>query len=141
VASNRTLTDTITRTTVNAPGDIVGERRRWAYRFIGMAAVPPPTYGSAEWLASPDSDPVKIAAVVIAAEATAREADDLEVNLRRELDAARRAHKASEDAEYAERAAAWRDTSPRWGPSFVERRQAQLDAAKPRLGDFTGRGT
>ncbi|MDQ3165028.1 MAG: hypothetical protein M3Q17_02525 [Actinomycetota bacterium] len=84
---------------------------------------------------------MKVVAVVVAAEATARESDNLEVNLRRELDARRLAHKTCEDADYVERAAAGRKTAPRWGPSFLERRRAQLDAAKPRPGDLTGRGT
>lgn len=50
--------------------------------------------------------------MVIAAEAWARGGDELEANLRAELDAAWRAHKSAEDAEYQARAAAHRQE---WG--------------------------
>jgi hypothetical protein len=71
-------------------------RRRWAYRMIQQSPTPPPVYGSPEWLALPEGSPEKVAAVVRAAEAWARQGDDLEANLRLEVDLSRRAFKADE---------------------------------------------
>ncbi len=86
--------------------------RRWAFRMLQQCPTPPPRYGSPEWLALPEGSSAKVAAVVIAAEAWAREGDDLEQRLRAELDLSRRAYKAGEDAEYVERVAAHRE---QWG--------------------------
>ena len=90
----------------------VDSRRRWAYRMIRRCPEPPPTYGSADWLALPEGSPAKVAAVIIAAEAWARMGDELEAEIRVELDLAWKAHKAAEDAEYRARAAAHREE---WG--------------------------
>jgi hypothetical protein len=65
-------------------------------------------HGSAEWLALAEGSAAKVAAVVIAAEAWARDGDNLGDNLPTELDLARRAEKAAEDADYRARAAAHR---------------------------------
>ncbi len=91
--------------------DDVAARRRWAYRMIRRCPEPPPLYGSAAWLALPEGSPARVAAVVRAAEAWAQCGDELEAELRTELDLAWRAHKAAEDAEYQAQAAAHRE---RW---------------------------
>lgn len=80
-------------------------RSRWARRLIKAAAKPLPRYGDEEWLALPEGDARKIAAVVVAAECWASELDDLEVVVRLEFDAFKRA----EDADYQARAAAHRE--------------------------------
>ncbi len=115
-------------------------RRAWAYRLISRVATPPPLYGSAKWLALPDGDHAKVAAVVISAECWARGADELCDSLAAEIDAARAAHKKLDDAEYVARAEAHRAANRvPTRPTFVERRNAQLEAAKPRPGDWPGR--
>jgi len=115
-------------------------RRYWARRMVDRAkGAELPSYGSAEWFLLPEGDARRVAAVVVAAEAWARAGDDLILDLTRELDARCRAHKLEADREYAGRAAAHRETAPRWGQSFAERRAAQLEAAKPQPGDFRGR--
>jgi hypothetical protein len=91
--------------------DIVA-RRRWAYGLISRAATPAPRYGSREWLALPNDDPRKVAGCVVAAECWAVDGDDIEGRLAVDLDAARAAHKAAEDEEYADRAAEHRRTFP-----------------------------
>lgn len=85
----------------------MSDRYEWARRYLDTAPRPIPRYGSSEWLALPDG-PVKVASVVIAAEAWARDLDNLAENLRVELEAAWRANKAAEDDEFRERAEAWR---------------------------------
>ncbi|MCL3818546.1 DUF2742 domain-containing protein [Aeromicrobium wangtongii] len=118
-------------------------RRRWAWAFISRATPTRPAYGSPAWLSLPDGHPNKIAAVVVAAEIWARRADDLEAELRRDLAMDRQAFKKAEDAEYV---ANWRAhqawVSSTLGTnvtSFQDRRARQLDAARPRPGDFPGR--
>lgn len=77
-------------------------RRRWAAGMIAKAAgLGIPTYGSPEWLALPEGNLAKVAAVVRAAECHARAGDELEDQLRAEVEELRRAHKRNEDAEYA----------------------------------------
>jgi hypothetical protein len=104
---------------------------------------PLPVYGDATWLMLPDGDDVKVAAVIVAAEAWASERDELPTTLAVQVEATRRAFKADEDAAYAERAAAhrerWAGRTPR--KSFMDRRREQLEDAKPRPGDFPGNGT
>ncbi|MDQ3105414.1 MAG: hypothetical protein M3Q87_09445 [Actinomycetota bacterium] len=114
-------------------------RRRWAYDLIHRRPQPPPSYESAEWLALEDDDPVKVAGVVVAAECWAQSGDTLELDLRRELEAARTAFKQAEDGDYAARAEAHRKewVAPS-GAGFAERRQAQLAAVGPRAGDYPG---
>lgn len=75
-------------------------RREWAQALIRRASKPLPSYGSAEWVALPEGSAEKVASVVIAAECWAREADELEQNLRAEVAELQRAHKVSEDADY-----------------------------------------
>lgn len=62
-----------------------------------------PSYGSPEWCALPEGSPAKVAAVVIAAESWARDGDELEDRLRREVLALSRANKQAEDGEYVAR--------------------------------------
>jgi hypothetical protein len=115
-------------------------RRYWARRMIDKAkGAPLPVYGSAEWLSLPDGDAVKVASVVVAAEAWAMDSDDIPSRLAVEVDAARVAHKQAEDAEYAERAKAHRETAPKPARSFMARRAQQLAEAQPRDTDYRGR--
>ncbi|MCW2780167.1 MAG: hypothetical protein JWR35_616 [Marmoricola sp.] len=112
-------------------------RKRWARRLIAAAETPIPRYGSAEWLVLPEGDARKVAAVVVAAELWAHEADELEERLRVELDLARRAFKATEDAEYAARAAAHRQT---WEhlPASVERQNRAREYRRDVYGEGYG---
>ncbi len=71
-------------------------RRAWAYALIAKAQRPVPRYGSPAWLALPDG-PLKTAACVVAAESWASEIDNLEENLRVQLEAEREAFKRLED--------------------------------------------
>ena len=118
--------------TLQPATDLIAARRRWAYRLVRRTTTPAPLYGSQKWLQLPEGDPAKVAAVVNAAECWAQAGDDLETELRRELDAARPAHKQAEDAEYQARAEAHRSEwsrRPPSGPTFLERRAEQLLAA------------
>lgn len=74
-------------------------RREWAQRFIDRAPNPP-VFGSPAFLALPDGHPSKISSVIVAAESWARDGDELEDRLRREVLALSRANKKTEDAEY-----------------------------------------
>lgn len=87
----------------------VESRRRWAYRMVERCTSPPPSYGTAAWLALPEGSVEKVAAVVIAAEAWARQGDTLEDDLRTEVRQLAEAFKRDEDADYQARAAAHRD--------------------------------
>lgn len=77
-------------------------RQQWARHLIERHPNPP-TYGSPEWLALPESHPAKISAVVVAAESWAMDGDELEERLRREILALSRANKHAEDADYVVR--------------------------------------
>lgn len=91
---------------------MVSPRRQWAYAMISRTSEPPPSYGSPEWLALPDG-PEKVAAVVIAAEAWARDGEEIRDRLLLELGVSPEVHKAAEDAAYA----ALRDEHRRsWDP-------------------------
>lgn len=83
-------------------------RKRWAYSLIRRTASPPPAYGTPEWLALSDSDPAKVAAVVVAAEAWTGQMDTMAEDIIRELDERRRVDKELDDAAYQARAAAHR---------------------------------
>lgn len=76
-------------------------RRTWARRMIRAADGPLPRYGDTAWLALPDGDRRKVAAVVIAAEAWARDADQLARHLRDEITAGRNALLAVEAEAHA----------------------------------------
>ncbi len=120
----------------------VTARRSWSYRLISRCSVPPPKFGTREWLSLAEGDHRKIAAVVIAAEAWARGGDELPELLAQEVADARRAFKQSEDEDYRSNAAAHRKhyrnlLAP---SSFVDRRAAQLAAAGPQPGDYQGKG-
>ncbi len=78
-------------------------RKRWARRMITRPGTPVPTYGTPEWLALPEGDVAKVAAVVRAAECWATEGDELEERLRSEVEALRVAHKRDDDADYLAR--------------------------------------
>ncbi|WP_375003713.1 hypothetical protein [Aeromicrobium sp. CTD01-1L150] len=99
-------------------------------------------YGSTEWLCLPDDHVDKIAACVVAAELHAEYYDNLDENLRREIEAGRLAHKRIDDADYTAEVEAHktyaRSLQTNVAP-FTARRQAQLDAAKPMPGDYQGR--
>ena len=119
--------------------DDISIRRGWAYALIRRAAYPSPPYGSSAWLALPEGDSAKVAAVVVAAEAWAQDGDTLPERLADEVSRAREAFKAEEDAEYVARAQAHREGAPRLrARSFAERRAEQIAAAAPRLGDYPG---
>jgi hypothetical protein len=81
----------------------VDARKRWARRLMTAPGGPVPAYGTAEWLALPEGDPAKVAAVVRAAECWACDADDLEARLRLEVETMSLAHKRAEDDAYAAR--------------------------------------
>ena len=114
-------------------------RRRWARGLLERCTEPPPTYGTAGWLALAEGSAEKVASVVVAAECWAQAGDTLAVDLACELDERRRAEKAADDADYADRAAAHRDRY-RTGDvvPFAERRRRQLAATGPRPGDYRG---
>jgi hypothetical protein len=116
-------------------------RRYWARRMIDRAkGAPLPVYGDATWLTLPEGDPVRVAAVVVAAEAWASLGDDIPGRLTVEVAASYAANKQAEDAEYVARAKAHRETAPKPARvSFMQRRAAQLAAAAPREGDYRGR--
>lgn len=105
---------------VSAAEDVARRRRDWARRMRTLAAGPIPSYGSETWLALPEGDGRKVAAVVIAAECWAYGGDELEQRLRAEVAAASVAHKRAEDADYRARRDAHR---AEWEP--VTRRLAE----------------
>jgi hypothetical protein len=117
-------------------------RKSWSRALIDKATRPIEAYGSPEWCALPLDHPNRVAAVVLAAEAWAWDWEHLEENLRREVESLRAGFKKAEDEEYARNAAEHRrQNERRFGrvvSSFEERRAAQLEAAKPRVGDFPG---
>ncbi len=118
----------------------VAARKRWAYGLLRKCKIPAPQYGSSDWLALPLADPARIAAVVIAAECWAIDDDDPEARLSTELDSLRHAFKQADDEEYRARAEEHRRSAPKPArSSFDERRAAQLEAVKPRAGDYPGR--
>jgi hypothetical protein len=116
-------------------------RRYWARRMIDRAkGATLPVYGDATWLTLPEGDPVKVAAVVVAAECWATDGDDIPGRLTVELASSYVATKAVEDAEYVARANAHRESAPKPARmSFMQRRAAQLAAATPLKGDYRGR--
>ncbi len=89
-------------------------RRQWAAVLIGRAPHAAP-YGSPAWLLL-DDGPEKVAAVVRAAESWAHDCDNLEENLRLEVEAMQLWHKRLDDAAFVERgrahAAAWNPRTP-----------------------------
>ena len=115
-------------------------RRYWARQLIDKAQEPIPSYGSWDWSILPSDDPSRIAAVVISAECWATSADNMEADLRREIEASQVAFKAGEDAAYQESAAAHREKwdKPSTVKSFTARRAAQLAAVQPRPDDYLG---
>lgn len=86
----------------STPGNIHA-RRRWAYRMMSRCDSPPPAYGTSEWLALPEGSVEKVSAVIRAAECWARDGDELENRLRIEIELAREAFTADDDAEYVAR--------------------------------------
>jgi hypothetical protein len=98
-----------------------------------------PVYGDATWLSLRDGDPVKVAAVIVAAEAWAQDGDDIPGRLAVEVVVAYAANKQAEDAEYVARAKAHRESAPKPGrASFMQRRAVQLAEAAKREGDYAG---
>ncbi len=97
-------------------------RRRWAEAMIRRSSGPIVTYGSEAWHALPEGSVDRVNAVIIMAEARAREADELEANLRLEVEFARRAFKHDEDADYVHQATAHRQRwshLPLTAPTYV----------------------
>ena len=135
--SSSTIAEAADKNVVRRPST---GRRYWARQLIDRAPKPLPSYGSTEWLGLGADDPSKVAACVLAAECWASGADNLEDDLRREIEALQLGFKAGEDADYAARAEAHR---AKWGnpskrKSFVERRTDQIAATMPRPGDYPG---
>jgi len=95
-------------------------RRAWAKAMVAHITNRPtdlPNYGSPRWAALADDDPRKLAAAVIAAECWATDQDELPDRVRRELDAARKAHLAAEEHH--------------WAAAFADARQIARSAASP----------
>lgn len=85
-------------------------RREWAHRLIGSAAgLKVPAYDSPAFLRLPEGSPQQIAAVVRAAECWARDGDELEDQLRHEIEYGWRARKTLEDAAYVDQIESHRD--------------------------------
>ena len=116
--------------------DLVIRRRRWSYALVRRAKAPIPAFGSKAWMNLTEGSAEKVASVVVAAEAWARDADDIEARLQREVAESRRAFERL-DAEL-HRAAVAPLTRARVVSSFAERRARQLAAAAPRQGDYRG---
>lgn len=99
-------------------------RRHWAFARIHAGGQGVPRYGSDDWLALADTDPRKVASVVVAAECWAREADDLVERLRLEVELSQRAFKATDDALYVARKEAhkkeWRGLSLVRGIAYAD---------------------
>ena len=113
-------------------------RRRWAERMLIQAGTPVPRYGSADWLALPEGDRRKVAAVIVAAECWAREADELEDRLRVEVEFSRIAHKWAEDAEYVARRDAHRAEWKKANDGIIRSKRAGA-ARRETYGDDYGR--
>lgn len=113
-------------------------RERWAQRMLAAAERPLPRYGSPEWLALPEGDRRKVAAVIVAAECWARESDQLEERLRVEVEFSRIAHKLIEDAEYVARRDAHRAEWKQANDGIIRARRAK-DARREIYGDGYGR--
>jgi hypothetical protein len=119
-------------------------RRYWARRMIDKAqGAPLPVYGDATWLTLPEADPVKVAAVIVAAEAWATDGDNIPGRLAVEVASSYVAHKQAEDEDYQARAAAHRESNV--VPFNRRRRQSTAEqiaeARQPRPGDNQGRGS
>lgn len=125
-ASNATDAAIISRELSVSPA--ITSRRRWAYRMLRACPEPPPTYGSPEWLALPEGSAAKVGAVVRAAECWAADGDQLEARLRLELDLARQAAKAAEDADWIARRDAHREDWTGNGFRQDPRIAAEIDA-------------
>lgn len=122
-------------------------RRYWSRALIDRGTANRPRFGDTRWLCLPDDHPDKLAAAIVAAEMWAEDGDNLEANLRHEIERGRatvlQAIKEHEDATYRAEQNGWREYAKglqSTRPSFVQRRKAQLEAAQPRPGDFPGRG-
>lgn len=127
------------------PNSTAVHRKTWARELIDRATRPIQSYGSPEWCALPLDHPNRIAAVLVAAEAWAWDWENLEENLRREVEDLRAAFKREEDAEYVRN---YTEHRKQWSTkanrvvlmSFEERRREQIrTAGLPRPGDFPGR--
>jgi pimeloyl-ACP methyl ester carboxylesterase len=126
----------------SAPDSTYLHRKSWSRALIDKATRPIERYGSPEWCALPLDHPNRVAAVILAAESWAWDWENLEDNVRREVEDLRAAFKRDEDAEYVrqytEHRSAWQKKRV-VSISFEERRRQQLEDAKPRPGDFPGR--
>lgn len=93
---------------------------------------PIPPFGSDAWHRLPYASPLRWAAVLIAAEGAARDADNLEANLRAELDGTRRAAEADEAQQWAAMICRFQATAG--GPTRVEilERRGEITPAEAR---------
>lgn len=117
-------------------------RRCWAGQLINRQTPERPMYGSPQWAMLPNDHPDKIAACVVAAECWASAADTMEDDLKLEIEMSQKSYKRAEDEAYKANYEAHRRRFPaaRVTDSFNARRARQLEAARPRQGDFMGRG-
>lgn len=117
-------------------------RRYWARQLIERQTPERPMYGSTQWLMLPNDHPDKIASCVIAAECWATRADNLESELRQEIELAQHYFKRAEDeaykASYEAHRKRFESLGRRRGLSFQERRAAQLATTQARPDDFPG---
>lgn len=114
------------------------QRRAWAQQYLERAGCPLPIYGSEAWTVLPLNDPARIAACVVAAECWAREGDELPERLARELENRRGAEARLDAHEWGTIASRVRARSN--VVDFAERTRRLREAAKPRPGDYPGRG-
>lgn len=114
-------------------------RRYWARQLIERQTKDRPIYGSTAWLMLPNEHPDKIASCVVAAECWASMEDNLENDLRREIENLQLGHKKAEDLAYLRSFAGHiRRNGGLVLTTFEERRTRQIEAAKPRPGDYPG---
>lgn len=117
------------------------QRRYWAQQQLDAGAGWP-VYGSPAWNCLPIDDPRRLAACVAAAEHFTRRYDDLEDNLRREIEDARRANKRADEHERAEAVAAhraqWRHLGKGNVIDFAER-QRRAELARAELAEIARR--
>lgn len=97
-------------------------RKEWCARYLSAVSGPVPPFMSPEWEALPDG-PEKVKSVVRAALCWWQDGERLAERLAAELEAAQRAEKAAEDAEYVarrdEHRAAWTGAGFRQNPRVL----------------------
>lgn len=116
----------------------IARRRDIEYGLIRKATKPVPKYGSEEFLALEPGSPEFVASIVVAAGAWAADGDNVEVNLRHEVEHTARAAKTLEDEQYV---ADVRGHRRQWGhlrlvPARDDLETRVAKARAPRPGDF-----